>query len=219
MELAGIDFSRIIYLTQRMRPAGQVYVPDAVQKLAQRYSFAKLPSVEELTRLPLTLSLGKFKDVQIDEFQIYNDGIIVSAKANTEILDAFISDLLSWSERELGLVDAPTAKPEKIIESAIIVKSVKDLALSLSPRNDVAEILNRTFRGELVGVGPYQLSGFFLDCDPLQFTARRKPMRFALERRLGVPFTENVFYSQAPLHTGDHLKVLSDLEALPTRRV
>jgi hypothetical protein len=216
MELASIDFSRIIYFTQRVRPAGQVYVPEAVQKLAQRYSFAKLPSVEELTRFPIAFSLGKFKDVQIDEFQIYNDGLIVSAKANTKILDAFISDLLSWSEKEFGLVEDSTAKSEKFIESAIIVKSTKNLTLSLSPRNDVAEILNRTFRGELAGVGPYHLSGFVLDCDPLQFAGRRKPMRFVLERRVGVPFSDNVFFSHAPLHTGDHLKVLSDLEAAAT---
>ncbi len=214
MELAAIELSRIVYLTHRVRPAGQMYVPDAVQKFAQRYSFAKLPTVDDLARVPISFSLGKFKDVQIDEFQIYNDGIIVSAKANTEVLESFISDLISWTEKEFGLVEAVTATPEKFFESAIIVKSVKDLALSLSPRNDVAEILNRTFRGNLVGVGPYQLSGFILDCDPSQFAATRKPLRFLLERRWGIPFSQNVFYSHAPLRTQDHLQVLSDLERL-----
>jgi hypothetical protein len=212
MELVAIDFSRIIYLTQRVRPAGQLYLPDAVQKVAQRYSFAKFPSVEELARVPITFSLGKFKNVQIEEFQIYNDGIIVAAKANTEVLDAFMSDLFSWSEKEFGLTESLVAKPQKFIESAIIVKSTKNLALGLSPRNDVAEILNRTFQGNFVGVGPYQLSGFLLDCDPSQFGGRPKPMRFVLDRRVGVPFSENVFYSHAPLPTRDHLKVLSDLE-------
>ena len=41
-----------------------------------------------------------------------------------------------------------------------------------------------------------------------------KPVRFSLERRLGIPYNEHVFYSIAPLHTQDHLKLLMDLESL-----
>ena len=214
MQLVGIDQSRIVYFTQRTRPEGQLYLPDAVQKLVSRYFFAKFPSVEELSRGAFSFSLGKFGDVQINELQIFPDGIIVSARAPTGVLDAFISDLLSWSEKEFGLVEAATPKPEKFIESAIIVKSATDLALSLAPRTDVAQILNRRFPEHIVSMGAYQLSGFLLDGDPTKFSSRPKPTRFVLERRLGSPFSENVFYSAAPLHTEDHLKVLSEFEAL-----
>jgi hypothetical protein len=50
MELVAIDLSRVIYLTQIVRPAGQLYIPDAAAKLVQRYSFAKFPSMDELTK-------------------------------------------------------------------------------------------------------------------------------------------------------------------------
>jgi hypothetical protein len=43
---------------------------------------------------------------------------------------------------------------------------------------------------------------------------RRRPNRFTLERRIGLPFSANVFFSQAPLKSGDHLALLEALEAL-----
>jgi hypothetical protein len=214
MELVGIESSRVIYLTQVVRPAGQIYLPDAAAKLVQRYSFAKYPSLDELARDSQVFGMGKFRDVQINDLQIYSDGIIVSARADTAILDEFVKDLFVWAGKEFGVVQAVTAKPEKHFESSLVVQSKTDLALSLNPQREVTEILNRVYRGNLTDVGPFQLSGYILDCDPSRVSLRRKPVRFSLERRLGVAFSENVFYSVAPLHTQDHLKVLADLDAL-----
>src|SRR5262245_39795329 len=203
MELASIEGSRIILLTRRVRLTGQVYLPDVALKVAQRYSFAKSPSVQELGSEPFTFSIGKFQDVQINEFQIYSDRIVVSARSPTEIVDAFISDLLSWSEKEFGLIPAVDSKPEKFIESSVVVKSTKDLALSLSPANAVLDLVNSALRGRVTDV-PYQLSGFSLDTDPAAFVAqRRRPLRFGIERRVNVPFSDNLFFSVAPLHTGE----------------
>jgi hypothetical protein len=215
VQLVSIETSRIICLTQMNRgPTGQPYLPDAASKLQQKYSFAKLPTITELTSGSFAFAIGKFRDVQINELQVYPDGVIVSTRADTEILEGFLSDLFSWAEREFGLTPIATAKPEKFIESAIVVKSETDLSRALSPSNDVAAIVNRAIQ-EKVTRAHYQIAGFTLDSDPAAFLGRRKPMRFGIERRLNVPFNENVFYSYAPLHTQHHLKVLSELEALP----
>jgi hypothetical protein len=215
MELAAVENSRIILLTRRVRPAGQIYLPDAAVKLVQRYSFAKFPSMEELIREPIAFSIGKFGDVQINEFQIYQDGIVVSSRAPTEVLDAFISDLFSWSEMEFGMVEAADAKPEKFIESSLVVKSTKDLALCISPASAVIDVVNDALRRQVTGV-PYQLSGFSLEADPgALLDRRRRPIRFAVERRANTSFNDNIFFSVAPLHTKDHLAVLASMEALP----
>lgn len=217
MELASIEASRIILLTRLTRPTGQVYLPDAALKVAKRYSFAKFPSVQEVGTEPMTFSIGKFQDIQINEFQIYSDGIVVSARSPTEVVDAFISDLLSWSEKEFGLKLAVDARPEKFIESSIVVKSTKDLALSLSPTNTIGNLVNDALRGRVTNV-PYQLSGFWFDGDLAAFAGqRRKPVRFGVERRLNVPYSENLFFSVAPLHTESHLELLRAIEALEPR--
>lgn len=218
MELVAIEMSRIIYLTKVVRPAGQTYLPDAVTKLLQRYSFAKYPSVDDLSREVSSFGIGKFDDIQIDEFNIYADGVIVAARAPTEKLDAFLADVFSWAEKELGMVQAATARPEKFIESSIVVKSAKDLAFALAPKTEAIEILNSAFANRAADGDPYRLSGFLIDCDPIQYLGRRKPMRFAVERRVNEPYSENIFFSHAPLHTAEHVKLLAKLENLSTRQ-
>jgi hypothetical protein len=60
----------------------------------------------------------------------------------------------------------------------------------------------------------YRPTTTYFDVDPVEHKTRRKPNRFTLERRIGLPFSQNVYYSQAPLKSDDHLKLLSDLEGL-----
>jgi hypothetical protein len=215
MQLIGIESSRIIFLTQVHRPSGQLYFPDAVAKLVERYSFIKKPGPELV--LPATFSIGKFRDAQITEFSVYNDGIIVSSGSDTDLLDAFIEDLFSWCAQEFGVIQIATAKPEKFYESSVIVKSETDLPAALNPQNDVAAALAKAMKAAKIAVTP-QLSGFILDFDPSVFAGKRKPFRVVVDRRIGLPYSENVFYSQAPFRTADHLSVLQSFEALALQK-
>jgi len=214
MELVAIENSRVIYLTHVHRPAGELYYPDAAAKLVERYSFKKYPSVEEMTRQPLVFGIGKIRDIQINELDIYQDGIIVFSRSDTDVLDEFISDLFEWSEKELGVLTIPMSRPEKYYESTLVVKSEIDLAQVISPRDEVANMANRLFLEVAPNKQLYELSGFLLDCDQFAFHGKRKPLRFAVERRLGVPYSENIFFSQAPLPTKGHLAFLRGLEDL-----
>jgi hypothetical protein len=215
MELVAIENSRIIYLTQVHRPAGELYFPDASAKLVERYSFIKYPSVEEITRQqPLVFGIGKFGIIQINELGIYHDGIMVSSRSNTDCLDEFISDLFEWSEKELGLVKMLASKPEKYYESSIVVKSDIDLVQVIAPKDGVTKMANDFFMEVAPNKQVYELSGFLLDCDPFAFPAKRKPLRFGVERRLGMPYSENIFFSQSPLPTKNHLNFLGALEEL-----
>ena len=214
MELVEIEASRIIFLTQVHRPAGQLYLPEAVAKLVARYSFAKFPSLDNILKTDEAnvFSIGKFKDVQIYELKTYSDGVIVSAQCDSDVLDEFLSDFYNWTEKELGLVPKITAKPEKHYESQLIVKSEKDLAAAIAPRHDLAGEFNKVWKRGKYPECEYVLSGATIDCDVSKFKGRRKPSRYMLDRRIGVPFEENVFYSAAPLTTKDHLAFLGAIE-------
>jgi hypothetical protein len=215
MKLLSIESSRIIYLMQFHRPAGQLYLPDAVAKFAKRYSFVKTPGAEQA--LPYVFAIGKFKDAQIGELSMYNDGFIVSSASGTDLLDGFIDDFLSWTLKEFGVMQMPAVKPEKFYESSIIVKSTSDLAAALRPENDIAGILAEALKSAKISA-PLNFSGFLFDFDPASFAGKRKPFRFIVDRRVGVPFSDNVFYSQAPFRTKDHFNVLKSLEASGGRK-
>lgn len=214
MELVGIDDTKVIYLHQVNRPIGQPYWPETIGKTIARYSFAKYPKLEDLGNDFQAFGIGKFKDVQIQEIKIYNDGIIVSSRANSKILDDFIDDLFSWAEKEFGLVPIVTSKPEKYYESSLVVKSKTDLTKVMGLNAEVCNNLNKRLESKYVAT-PFYPSGLVLNCDPHeQGGGKRKPFRFLLERRIGFPFSDNVFFSQAPLMTDDHLDFLANLERL-----
>src|ERR1700722_10768046 len=120
MKLLNIENTKIIILTQLQRPSGQIYVPDAIAALVDRYSFIKTPGPDQA--LPYIFSTGRFKKSQIAELAIYNDGFIVSSASDSDFLDAFISDLLPWAAKELDLVEIGPS--EKYYDSTVVVQCI-----------------------------------------------------------------------------------------------
>lgn len=212
MELLAYDTSRIVYLLHVHRLAGQPYIPAAARALVQRYSFAKYPDLDELLKDSFTFSVGSFQDVQISEFSVYNDGVIVSSKCNTRILDDFVEDLFSWVSNEFDIVPIPYYKPEKHFESSLIFHSSVDLPGIVAPNKVASDLIESTLER---GAGiPFYPSGTTFESNPEQTTLRRRPIRFFVERRAATRFSDNVFYSQAPLPTNEHISLLSELESI-----
>jgi hypothetical protein len=217
MELAFIDTSRVIHLTAVHRPEGQIYQPELMRGVVNRYSFVKYPSLEELLRREIKFEIGKFSDAQIQEFSIYGDGLIASSASDTDIIEAFVTDILEWIKEQFGITPAINAKPETYFESTLIVKAETDLVAAMTPKADALSVIGRACRLAPSPDSPYVPSGFIFDTDAQEFKGGRKPKYFAVERRLGAPYGENVFYCTAPLRTKDHLAVLRSLEEIAGR--
>jgi hypothetical protein len=184
----------------------------------ERYQFVKIPTADDVLKRDIKFAVGKFQDAQIQELGVYADGIIVTSASDTDILEAFVSDLFAWIMAEFGVMPVVGVTPETYFESTIIVKADADLTRAVTPTDDIALVLNRTFNANATTPkGRFVSSGFNLDCDASEFKGRRKPIHFAFERRLGVPFEHNMFFCSAPLRTKDHLAVLRTLETLALR--
>ena len=219
MELINFDTSRVIHLISVTRPGGQLYAPDLVRATAERYQFLKGPTVDDLIKREVKFSVGKFNDFQIQEFAVYSDGLIVTAAADTDILEAFIEDMLTWGENEFGFTPIiSVGKPERHFESLLIIKSEVDLAKAMTISEEILTALNALSSSGRYIEAEFKPSGLAIDCDPQQVKAVRKPMSFGFERRLGISFEENVFYSKAPLRTKDHLDLLRLTEDVARRR-
>jgi hypothetical protein len=212
MQLLTIETSRIVFLMQALRTLGQVYIPDAIAKVKARYAFFKAPNPDQV--LPLTFSIGKFRDVGIAEFSIYNDGFVVSSNSNTNVLDAFIEDLLEWAAQELSIERLPGTTPEKFYESSIVVRAESDLVKGTSLNVHLNAVVSQAMQSANI-TAPINMSGLIFDFDNKDFLGKRKPVKLIIDRRLNVAFSENIFFSQAPFRTDDHLKVLEQFEGSP----
>lgn len=219
MELVGIENSKITYLIKLHRPAGMLYEPEALEQIVRRYKFMKFPSVEELgkgtTRI---LGMGKFKEIQISELGIYNDGIIVNSASSSNLLDEFIDDLFGWSREEFGLIPAIGSTDEKTYESNLAVKSDHDLSKVLTPNPAAVAAVNKAYGSDRYPAVELAYSGFVFSVDDTTFPGIKKPIKFIVDRRVGVPVDQNIFYSQAPLATDDHLDVLRTFERVASSR-
>lgn len=197
--------------------AGTPYFPEVVADVLSKYQFAKLPTLDELLTDGHTFKfqIGKFEDVQISEFGVYGDGITASGKCPTELLDAFLDDVLAASEKALKIVPVLAHRNETYYESKIVVKSEADLAALVAP---AAEGVVQKIVKEKLGV-TFQSSGMVFDCDPAAVTGRRKPVRVFIERKIGFRYEENLFLCIAPLKTKDHIDLLVAIEKeAPQRR-
>jgi hypothetical protein len=213
VQLIGHELTRIVYLTSVVRPAGGAFLPDVAQRVLQKYSFVKFPSVDDLQKEGQLFSVGKFQDVQIDELKVYGDGIIVSGKCSTDILDAFIQDLFGWLKADFGIEETSIIqKPEKHFEGALLVKTERDLTSVLSPPKRVTNLIEQTMLRHTEH--EYQPSVIYFETDTVGLKGRRRPNRLTLERRIGLPFGTNIFFSQAPMKSADHFALLEALEGL-----
>ena len=216
MELIAVEQSRLVSLFLTRRLAGQLYMPTASAAFVERYRFAQHPSsIEDLSAEPIRFGHGIFRDAAIGEFNIYSDGVMIASHSPTDLLDAFLADVLDWANVSLGLDRIETHSISRIYESHVCIHSNRDFLKVLRPLEDLAK---------LVTTGLKKCSKFQADFIPVGFTfaadhtsiAGLKPAPFKLERRPGVEFSRQLFISSAPLPTKDHLVVLQRLETMST---
>lgn len=191
---------------------GQPFLPEVIAAIAGRYSFQRFPTtVDEILGEKTVFTMGKWSDIQLEEMTTYGDGLIVRAKANNAITEAFVDDLYRFVLESFGLERLPSPVERRLYESAVVVQFSK----SLAERFSIAEGLKNSLEGLLsnYGIGDYdyQPGGIQFDVD-LTLHPEGRPIPFSLVRRIRTPFPDNYWFSSAPLRTDDHLEVLKSLE-------
>ena len=215
LELVSIENSALTALFLATRPDGQPHLPRAFGELIKRYSFAGFPTkVEDLEATKITFRQGVFKDVGIASLDIYGDGVVITAKAPTDVLDAFLVDMCEWMETALGLKRVETHAINRAYESNVLVKSDAKFLKALDALRPVQDLVTKSVKDTTGVDAPYVPFGISLATDHAQIPSGLKPIAFRLERRATLAFDTNFYVSTAPLRTADHIKLLEKLEKM-----
>ena len=141
-------------------------------------------------------------------FTVYGDGIIVSTSTTTDDADLFLSRTLERLEQEGVIKYHPAMVKKKRYSTEFVVHPERPIKL--------LEALGGLYRllGEIVypgsdGSGEFSLTSLAFDVDP-SFPRRQIP--FTFQRRAGVEFHEELYYSQGPFTNEQHERVLNELE-------
>jgi hypothetical protein len=228
MKIKNVKLARAIWLfdLQDLNPTGKHVVEDLFEWIKDSYRFAVTPDISALSAAaksnqagvgtqPITGAVferGHFQAseeaiIEISKLTIHNDGIVIDTTSSTMDGDQFARDLLDSAAREFSLAyDVETVR-KRIYLSELIVRSEISLDL-IDPRlaafaTKISEAFPKESRPE------FKVGGLQFWSEPNDAGTHKL---FTLERQAGKTFAERRYYSQAPLETMEHFKLLQGLE-------
>ncbi len=214
MKLLSIETTRVTELFHVTRPQGQLPIQKIASEFVDRYQFAGVPqSLEDFSSDHVELSRGIFQEGSIEKLDVYNDGVVVSGRSNTDFFEEFLHDLILWLERDLGMSRLITKDVTRSYESEITVELDPKVLDVLDPLNSIGTKISGMVAENCGKVADYSALGFAFSTE--QASAQGlTPGPFRLERRLASEFHFNHFVSGAPLKTQQHIEILESLEAI-----
>lgn len=214
IEIQQIILARVLQMVKS--PFGTLgYLPDLVRQLKDRYSFVGVPKDEDL--LPsdppkgAEFHLGKLvrgdKEIIVDRLTVWRDGIVADSTSSTDDMDFFVNDLAEW---------ARAAAPKAIISgphyylSHLEIRMDKPLALYTPQLRESGGTISELLSSYGIATPRYETSVIHLYFD-IFGKGSPVPGLFSLERRQNAAWSENLWFSQAPLKTSDHFSLLRAL--------
>lgn len=187
-------------------------VSELVRKLAEQYSFEKIPtSFEQLDPgKGIHFFEGVSGSIPIKEFIIYDTLLVLETRISTEASKYILEEILLWGAKDLGL----NYKANSINRFGYIsdVTFFSDAPL-LDVPPAIAKIAARATR-ELTEIWKepvkYEPLNYSVGHDP---TTRKYGIApFTIIHRAESRFSENKYFSEAPLPTDIHWEMLEEYE-------
>jgi hypothetical protein len=217
MKIISIERGQTLQLfnSDEIWPLTGLYVPDLVRDTIERYQFTNGPenSNPELTK-GIKFHNGHMKidelDIFISELQVFNDGILVSCTGTT-FSDLIADDIAAWATARFKL-RTPTTHQLRRHVSHIVFEFDAGISKAMNAFVNVADILSGAFNDAYQQRQRYDLTRLGFAVDP-QTMPPHVNTAFVFERRINVPYTNNRFFSTAPLSTLAHHAALERIEA------
>jgi len=210
MQVTEVILARIILFAEvRLLNSSGLSLQPIHSGLLERYKFLiypTAPSEFDFTK-GVRYSEGKFlfDDREIGvALTIFTDGWVVETLVSTEASEAFWNDVADWVTT-IGFISAKELVTSKVYESQVVAHSNLELGKRFGEIQPLVKLI-----AELSGNPTEQMSGFYIGGDGARLST------FTFERRTGVPFSENKYFSRAALPSSKHMRVLSEIEKILT---
>lgn len=210
MELIAVSLARLVAFVeiQGFDPRGRTSAPAGLKRISDRYSFIKAPQTFEEFNFEkgVEFFVGKFGDINIDKLTLFGDGLTIDTRSSSDDCEAVLADLLAAVKEANGITLQPSRRmhlSNVIFRSNLRLSSIHAVMQMMAERVSVA--VSKDFRQD-VQFEP----NLVWSADTSQLGL--KPNPFTIEHRINVPFSENTYFSAAPLATSKHLELLQQLE-------
>lgn len=213
MNLLAVGLARSIWLFQiaDWNTHGRAMHP-VFFSLIEQYKFLKVPKLNEIDwQKGIKFEDGTFKNEAGDELTItltvYPDGVIADTRSSTQDSDDFLNQALSLISGSFNYPEYQTVLRKKIYSSELYIK-IRQTLSHIHP--DIMQFMDRISSSANSDSQPFRM-GISFSSDP---AIGGTPLAFRLEPAAGFPFSEDRYYSAAPLQTDAHLRLLEEFEAI-----
>lgn len=215
MELASVILARAVAWIEpgELNGRGHLFYPDFVKAVVARYGFLGYPQkLEDFDENKgVTFSGGKLGNSSIQQIIIYAHGIVVDTQASTQDSKRLLEEALEWASKEFGLKYKPSMIQRWQYASQITFRSNVQLTCVHPALQRLVDGASEAVTETLGESLTYEVTSITVDYDQL---TRKNPLgRFSIQRRDNTPFSENKYFSDAPLQTNVHIRLLEQFEA------
>ena len=223
MKLTTIFIGQSVRIMRLLEPVGGIFAPDLTKTIQERYRFVTVPkSLAEFDKTKgITFGHGVFntsgintknltsrRNIVINKFQIYHNGLVAETQSYVEDAELFLDDAIEWAIQTFGVT---VAKNEPILKGFLSNIEIELDSPFTKTQVKAYEHISKFLASKLGSYGQespkFEQVGFALHTD----LAKQKipaATNFKLERREGSPHSSNLYFSTAPLKTQDHLDLL-----------
>ncbi|QNI31068.1 hypothetical protein H7849_18450 [Alloacidobacterium dinghuense] len=216
MEITAILKARALARVEldELNLGGRVRFLDCVAPLVERYQFAVFPQKPEdfdFTKNGVKFESGKANGLLIDSLVIYDQAIYVDTLSSTDDSQKILLEMMEWGRDALRLSYRPGMFRKWGYISDITFQTDFPLLASFSsPLQRLGEKTSEVM-GDLFDGLHYQPMSLTIGHDP---NVRKNGIAgLVIQHRVGTLFSENKYFSEAPLPTHFHIRFLQEFEA------
>lgn len=186
---------------------------DCVHSLVEKFDFQMFPTKPEdfdFSDKGVSFGSGKAGGLLIDLLKIYDGALFLDTLSSTSDSKRILLEIMEWGRAELGL-----SYKESLIRrwgyiSQIVFKSeIPLLGMHSSPLRKLAAKTSAVTEEIFEGL-QYEPSQIWVGHDPA--VRKNAIASLTIAHRINTAFSENIFFSEAPLPTDLHIKFLSEFE-------
>ena len=214
MKISAILMSRVLAFvdTVDLRPTSGLPLQEFIEEIVKQYDFKKFPqTIEEFNpQKGIEFVGGRLNKTAITKLVIWPNLLVIEGRCATNECQKMLSEILEWATPKFDL----TYKPEMITRYAY----VSDLSIeSTAPLLTYDPLLARI--AEKVGKSLTEIWNDQIKYEAIEFKIGHDPLDrkwgiapFQITRRAEHKFTENKYFSEAPLPTHQHIALLEEYE-------
>jgi len=219
MKLASVLLARYYGLVpiEDLNLGGTAYLPEIGAALVQRYGFTKFPTKpEEFDESKGVEFLdGRLGKQVIDKIMLLSSGMYLDTQINTKASEQLWYELIEWAVETFGV----TFRREMVKRCAYVSNLTFYSDAPILCVNPVLDEIGKVATLEVEkNFGrrlEYQPAAVSITYD--QLLTKIGTAAFTVQRREGVLFEENKYFSTAPLKTEIHLELLEKWEKAMSR--